>query len=313
MVPCIGWSHPTPDACTWEHGRLRISKTPWITAEGWRGDLGDGTVPAYSALPVEMNDQVTSRRPVKERHVPLAHTALIVELIRELLAYGSPKMAAGPGDEPPTIGLDIDDVHQAGAPIPLTVALRHVDTDVSGHPVWARLRATDTSGPWQKTVLSWDASVGGFVGELPGQSPGLYDVQIRARQVPTAGSLETTDTVAVVEGGQLPADLPAFDAAHAGRHGVLVHVEPGGPFVERVHLAPPRDSVVAGRPEEPHDRKSEVRARSGSHICARSPRPTDIRALLAPSKVDVAERPTPTFIGHPWPCNGRRSLTWPPS
>lgn len=201
MVPCIGWSHPTPDACTWENGKLRIAKTPWITAEGWKQDFGDGTVPAYSALPVEMNDQVNARRAVKQRHMPLAHADVIVKLIREQMNYDSPKQAAGPGDEPPAIGLDLDDCHQAGAPIPVAVALRHVHADVSGQLVWARLRAVDSSGPWQQTALSWALDHGGFVGVLPGQPPGLYEVRIRARRVPTAGDLDTTDTVAVVEGG----------------------------------------------------------------------------------------------------------------
>ena len=42
---------------------------------------------------------------------------------------------------------------------------------------------------------------GGFDGELPGQAPGLYEVRVSAREVPGAGDLVVTDTVAVVEGG----------------------------------------------------------------------------------------------------------------
>ena len=48
--------------------------------------------------------------------------------------------------------------------------------------------------------LSWDAAQGGFEGELPGQVPGLYEIRVSAREVPGAGDLVATDTVAVVEG-----------------------------------------------------------------------------------------------------------------
>ena len=201
VVPCIGWSHPTPDACVWEDGRLRVTKTPWITAQGWKRDFGDGTVPAYSALPIEMNDQITSRIPVRERHGRLAHADVITTLIHEQFDYQSPTMAAGPGELPPAIGLDIDEVHPAGAPIPLTVALRRVTADISKQRVWARSRARDTGGPWDRSPLTWDESAGVFVGEPPSQALGLYEVQIRARAVGGVGDLECADTVAVVEGG----------------------------------------------------------------------------------------------------------------
>ena len=138
---------------------------------------------------------------MRERHGRLAHADVITTLIREQFDYQSPTMAAGPGELPPAIGLDIDEVHPAGTPIPLTVALRRVSADVSGQQVWARSRARDTGGPWERTRLTWDESAGVFVGELPGRAPGLYEVQIRARAVGGAGDLECADTVAVVEGG----------------------------------------------------------------------------------------------------------------
>jgi hypothetical protein len=148
-----------------------------------------------------MNDQVTSRIPVRERHGRLAHADVITTLIQEQFDYQSPTMAAGPGELPPAIGLDIDEVHPAGAPIPLTVALRRVTADISKQRVWAKSRAMGANGPWERTRLIWDGSAGVFVGELPGQAPGLYEVQIRARAVGGAGDLECAVTVAVVEGG----------------------------------------------------------------------------------------------------------------
>jgi hypothetical protein len=47
--------------------------------------------------------------------------------------------------------------------------------------------------------LDWDRDTGSFVTDLPGQEPGLYDVAVKAREVPGVGDLTATDTVAVVE------------------------------------------------------------------------------------------------------------------
>ncbi|MDQ3153292.1 MAG: hypothetical protein M3R63_16805, partial [Actinomycetota bacterium] len=103
------------------------------------------------------------------------------------------------GEHPPSIGLDLDELHPAGVPIRVGVALREVDADVSGRPVSARLRPV--GGGWRaKVQLSWDAAQGGFEGELLGQAPGLYEIRVSAREVPCAADLVVTDTVAVVEG-----------------------------------------------------------------------------------------------------------------
>ena len=118
----------------------------------------------------------------------------------------------------------LDELHPAGAPIRVGAALREVDADVSGRPVWARLRPVGGGGRVD-TQLSWNAAqggfegelpgqvpggppggdasaapAGGFEGELPGQVPGLYEIRVSAREVPGAGDLVATDTVAVVEG-----------------------------------------------------------------------------------------------------------------
>ena len=103
------------------------------------------------------------------------------------------------GEHPPTIGLDLDELHPAGAPIQVGAALREVDADVSGRPVWVRLRPVGGGGRVD-VQLSWDPVQGGFEGELPSQVPGLYEIRVSAWEVPGAGDLVATDTVAVVEG-----------------------------------------------------------------------------------------------------------------
>jgi len=46
--------------------------------------------------------------------------------------------------------------------------------------------------------LVWDAVTQRFVGELPGQAVGLYEVTVIAREVPQVGDLAVTGTLAVV-------------------------------------------------------------------------------------------------------------------
>ncbi len=162
--------------------------------------LRDGTVPSFSALPPEMDGHVHSPIRLVERHGPLAHTHAIVEIVRQQLTRQPPTRVHGPeGGRRPTLGLDLDEVHPAGVPIRLGAAPRQVGADVSGHPVWAQLRPVAGRGRVD-VRLGWDAESGGFCGEFPGQAPGLYEVGVSAREVPSAGDLGATDTVAVVEG-----------------------------------------------------------------------------------------------------------------
>lgn len=208
MVACLGWSHPTPDAAFWDGERLTVRKEPpdWLGLTGREKDFGDGTVPAVSGLPAEFDNHVADPQRLPERHVPLASAAIIEQLLMGYLGIAPPRMVHGPGepDRPPTIGLDLDDLHAASTPIPLSVAFREVDGDVRGQPVWARLRpaADSPSGPALPVDvrLEWDPADDVFRGNLPGQSPGLYEVRVTAREVPGAGDLSTGDTIAVVAG-----------------------------------------------------------------------------------------------------------------
>jgi hypothetical protein len=205
----IGWSHRTPNAAFWDGKRLRVTKDQpdWLELDGWERDFGDGTVPSFSALPPEMDNHEHSPVRLAQRHVPLAHAEVVADLLKRQLNRRPPARIHGAegGDHPPTIGLDLDELHVAGTPIRVTAALRGVDADVSGQRVWARLRPVRGQGARVDVRPSWDEGLDCFVGELPGQAPGLYEVRVSAREVPlagdlVAGDLVAADTVAVVEG-----------------------------------------------------------------------------------------------------------------
>lgn len=203
MVACLGWSHHTPDAAFWDGRRLTVTKDrpEWLKLGGnWQRDFGDGTVPAFAALPIELDNQPQGPDRLLERHLPMASSTRIMELLGQY--EGWPSIRHIRGDEHhPAIGLDLDEIHPAGEPIAVQATLREVDTDVSGQDVWALLRphGDETAEP-VGTRLEWDSELGCFLGLLPGQVEGLHDVEVLTQEVPNAGDLSTCDTVAVVAG-----------------------------------------------------------------------------------------------------------------
>jgi hypothetical protein len=81
----------------------------------------------------------------------------------------------------------------------------------------------------------------------------------------------------------VPPAVPARDP-HARGDRRLVHVQPGDPLDEPVHLLLPPRHRHRRRPEEPHHAASRLRARSNNSGCPRLPRPTDKRAHSTKAK-----------------------------
>lgn len=219
MKVCLGWSHPTPDRVIWDGKRLTVTKKvpDWLDRTGWEKDFGDGTVPAVSAVPIELSHHNEgSFVRLRDRHVPMAGAEILGELLRANLARQPVDWIRGDADHPPALGLDLDELHGADQPIPLTVTVREVDADLAAQAVWVRvtpvdLNAPDTPagrGPAERDAihapvaevrLDFDTAAGQFTGALPGAPPGLYEVTVSARAVPGAGDLSTGDTIAVID------------------------------------------------------------------------------------------------------------------
>jgi PGAP1-like protein len=74
--------HATPSRVVLRGGRVRVTKADaeWLPNVGWRGD---GTVPAMSAIPIELTNKVAARRAVAERHVPMVTCTAAVDVLRE--------------------------------------------------------------------------------------------------------------------------------------------------------------------------------------------------------------------------------------
>ncbi|MFD0349774.1 hypothetical protein ACFQ0M_34625 [Kitasatospora aburaviensis] len=201
MVPRLGWSHDTPASAKWDGNRLTIHKAPphWLDLDGWQHDHGDGTVPAFSAVPLELGGHNTFGWRARDRHGPMAASSWVPDLV-EAYERRAPLTAVQGEVRHASLGLDLDELHLAGLPVPVRVRVRG-DVPGSGEPaaVWALLRQPDE--PRARTAevkLEWDPADRCYGADLPGQRPGLYDLKVTARAVPGAGDLTVTDTVAVV-------------------------------------------------------------------------------------------------------------------
>lgn len=200
MVVRLGYSHPTLSSATWDGLRLVVTrKQPtWLALQDWEGELGDGTVPAISALPIEMDGWDPTGLRVQQTHGRIGSLKAVTAMIE---AYeGRPAASAARGDEKAVaLGVEVDEIQPAHATIPVRARL-HAVTDADAAGVVAIVRIHDQDGVQRhRGRLAWDTASSMFVGELPGQPPGMYDVRIEARTVPGGGDLATEDSVAVIE------------------------------------------------------------------------------------------------------------------
>lgn len=206
VVPRLGWSHRTAGSAVWDGRGLKVRKKlpDWLELEGWEEDHGDGTVPAISAVPVEMDGHDASGWRARDRHGPIVSAAWVPDLVQ---AYEErQRLTAARGEERRiALGLDVDELHARGDVIPLEVRLcgdglpPQATADPGRPAVWATLRPVH--GPRAAVAevrLEWDGDRGGYVTELPAPEPGLYDVRVSARAVPGAGDLSASDSLAVV-------------------------------------------------------------------------------------------------------------------
>jgi hypothetical protein len=187
ITPIYGRGHGTLHRGRLDGARLTVEAADpdWLPNVGW---AGDGTVPAISAIPIEMDDRRGAWRWTPGTHLELGSTP---EAVQVLAAYTSPALSAVHGAEPqgPWLGIDLDDTVLADTPTPMGVRLLGVrpgpDTTVgalvAGHRISFRQVA---EGIWEAT--------------LPSLPPGVYRVLVQAVRVPDAGRLTLTKTMGSV-------------------------------------------------------------------------------------------------------------------
>jgi Lecithin:cholesterol acyltransferase len=187
--------HKTPAEAVLAGGRLRVRKrdAAWLAVGGWDG--GDGTVPAYSAVPVELADDVRARVPVWERHGPLGCSPEAVRLVGEH-ETGSTAAIRGEGD--PGLTLDLDEFAAPGAEV--AAGLRNAE---AGEETRVTLRVRPAGlppGPARRWADAPMASADGvqWRARLPVSAPGTYEVRVEAAGVPRAAVPPAGDVIEVV-------------------------------------------------------------------------------------------------------------------
>jgi len=194
VVPLFSRGHGTLDRAEVAEAGLAVSKrgAEWLPNPGWGGD---GTVPAISAIPIELDKRQGMWRPVVERHGPMAETSSAVSVLTEYMGESmSPVRGVLPGR--PWLGLDLPDLVLAGTETAVTAELLgcpHPTRGAAGLTLWP----IDCPG----TARQIDLSPGGdnaWVGEIPGLSPGLYEWAARVVGVAAVDQVTCGDVVAVV-------------------------------------------------------------------------------------------------------------------
>ncbi|MGV1009115.1 MAG: esterase/lipase family protein [Dermatophilaceae bacterium] len=202
VEPRIGYGHSTLRGCVWDGRRVRVTTgTEGLrSSAGWDDDQGDGTVPAVSGLPVEMTTEPPLGMRVPARHGPIVDLDQVSGWVES--AEGRPPPTAIHGRERPVVlGVDLEEVTLAGESTPITATVQGIPGSPATSPVVAVAAGTDPARTVAaRSRLSWDGARGGFVGELPGLNPGLFEVSVYAEAVPAAGDLLTQASLEAIEG-----------------------------------------------------------------------------------------------------------------
>ncbi|MGW4053423.1 esterase/lipase family protein [Streptomyces sp. NPDC004779] len=210
VVARIGFGHATASGAVWDGTELKVDDVHpyWLPAPGWEEDRGDTTVPAVSALPLELSDHNPQGLRVAQRHGPMGEAKFITDLVEAYERYGSTAAVQGT-ERPDALGLDLPDAHAVSTPLRVTVRLpdrareRVADEPDLLPAAWIWItpepEPDEPATPTEPLPLTWDPGTGTYIHDWTPDTPGYYGVRIRARGVPAAGDLSVDDFLAVVE------------------------------------------------------------------------------------------------------------------
>jgi hypothetical protein len=126
VLALFGRGHATLAEATIDDGVLRVERrdAPWLPNAGW---AGDGTVPAISAIPLDLGEQPGAWTALAERHTLAPSSPTVRDVLRNL---SSDSLAPVRGIEPghPWLGLDLTDQIPAGTAWTAGARLHGVDT-----------------------------------------------------------------------------------------------------------------------------------------------------------------------------------------
>jgi hypothetical protein len=220
LVPRIGYGHGTLDRATWDGRELKVGKSgrgtsgrgeagevpptaPGGSLGAWAAHRGDGTVPTFCGLPIEMGNRPLPELGVPARHGQIADLPEVERLVRAYLGF--PSVAPIRGEETSAwLGLDVAEVQVSGQdgelvvrPIGLT---ERDEVGLADQQVIAGVYRLDpatgqrTGAPVWEAPLAWDAGLCRSV--IPGLAAGGYELHVSADDL--ASGLSATQALEVV-------------------------------------------------------------------------------------------------------------------
>lgn len=207
VVPLFARGHATPARVTTTGRRLTVAKLPdphWLPQADWRGD---GTVPAISAIPIEMDEQRAAWHPVPHRHVPMAAAGAIVETVRTLNG-ASLRFTRGDTPDRPWLGLDVEDTLPTQTPVTVSAWLHGLRAAADTARLRLSLRAfddttasADTGSPARRMPpirVPMTAVDGYWTAQADPLPQGVYEVTVEAVGVAQVERVVCQDVLAVV-------------------------------------------------------------------------------------------------------------------
>lgn len=188
VIPVLGSGHPTLEAAVWDGQTLKVTKDRprWL----YDDDLGgDGTVPAVSAIPLELERHPALWRDIAATHGPIACASEAIDLVARY-SVGSLEAVRGVADPTPPavhgvprprLGLDVDEAYEMGMSVPLRARLTGAATKHAAR-VWWQLAAATPENP-QPVVLRngiLDGSGAHWETEIADLGPGTYTLRVGA-------------------------------------------------------------------------------------------------------------------------------------
>ncbi|MFJ7334376.1 esterase/lipase family protein [Streptomyces sp. NPDC101116] len=204
VMPRIGFGHATLRACSWDGSEVTVTKDAPSGPElgGWADGLGDGTVPAFCGLPVEMDNYPRTHLHVHRRHGPIAELRETAELLDAFRTHAALSAYRAGQESPVALGMDLDELHMRDRPIDVAVTpvtLAGERADAARATVWASAEpvADNQQEVWRRidVRLAWDPGRRVFHGQLPGLPPGLVKVSVTARDLTDSIAVQTVQVL----------------------------------------------------------------------------------------------------------------------
>lgn len=206
VVPFLARDHGTPNAAFLRDGRLVVTEDDphWQPNAGWRGD---GTVPAISAVPAELQGGREVEHAVSHRHTPMASAGAVVQVVRALTGDAGPVRGDETYEARTRLGVDLDDAAVLGEPVPVRARLTRPaathDGAGRGVPlpdgvaVWLTSQPADHSLEAIRTPMEPDGD--GWAAAVTPTIAGAWRVTVEVTGLPGQVAPRVEDVVGVID------------------------------------------------------------------------------------------------------------------